>query len=168
MWYVIQVAEGRENSMLPKIKNVLSDIKNCRLFFPKYICLKHYLGEWHEELKGLFPGYIFIDTDKPKEIEKKLSVFTEFVKPVCIGGGFYPIRDEEQNLLEKMLDAQNVIGISTGIIVNGVLKVEEGPLCGFDDRVVKVDRRKKSADIKIQFLGNERRIRVGLIVRDKI
>lgn len=171
MWYVIQVVGGKEKKMLSHINKALSQVPNLKLFIPRYVCMRKYQGQWHQEVKELFPGYIFVDTQQPELVEKGLRIFVSDVKPVCIGGGFYPIRQDEEKFLRGMMNAQNEIGISIGNLVNGRLVAESGPLESMPeavDAICKIDRHKRIAELKLSLWGKERRVQVGLEVKEKL
>lgn len=90
------------------------------------------------------------------------------VTPVCIGGGFYPIRQEEEVFLRQLLDSQACIRFSTGYLVDGQLQVWQGPLKQAQSKVRKIDRHKRLAEIEIQLFEESRYIRLGLEVKAKV
>ena len=59
------------------------------------------------------------------------------------------------------------MGISTGIIEDGNLKVIDGPLKGFEKYIVRIDRHKRKAWLKIKLFGEERKFNAGLCVIEK-
>lgn len=169
MWYVLQVASGREMKMLGDVGRALEHSGCAEPFVPRCVRLRRYHGNWHSELAVLFPGYIFVDADSKyaEEIRRALCIFNGSVTPVCIGGGFHPIRKEEQHFLEGVMDGAHEIGISVGDIVGGKLVVEQGPLMHMVRYVRKIDRHKRTAEVGVTIFGEERRVRMGLEVRTK-
>lgn len=115
----------------------------------------------------LFPGYVFVCTKQPDQVEKRLQIFTHGVKPVRIGGGFNPIRSEEQEFLQSMMNEDYEIGYSSGNIIDGKLVIDYGPLMDKTESVVKIDRHRRFAEILMTLWGVEQRIRVGLGVISK-
>ena len=108
--------------------------------------------------------------------------------------GFIPILPEEERLLKKLIarterekqkgkidwqisnsngkksDAEptdDLIGMSYGVIENDEVVVADGPLKGFEGRIVKIDRHKREVYLDIPFLGELRRIRLGLEIVEK-
>ncbi|MBR1892448.1 MAG: hypothetical protein IJ815_02810 [Lachnospiraceae bacterium] len=53
------------------------------------------------------------------------------------------------------------------MIENGKLKVIDGPLKGFEKYIVKIDRYKRKAWLKIKLFGEERRFNLSLSVIEK-
>lgn len=64
MWYVMQVQTGNEEMIIKLCEQVINIEKYERIFLPKCVTLKKRCGEWKELIQTLFPGYIFIDTDR--------------------------------------------------------------------------------------------------------
>lgn len=70
MWYVIWTKSGGEHQCLELCKQNLDASSYTKIFVPTYITKVHFKKEWHDREKVLFPGYVFIDTDKINEIYK--------------------------------------------------------------------------------------------------
>lgn len=164
MWYVVQVTAGDEESMREKCRQAIPSVVCPSIFVLKYNQMKKYKDVWKSERRILFPGYLFFDTNSPKEVEKRLSVFQSLAKPVCIGGGFYPIREDEEAFLEDITDEQYIVQSSVGYLVDNVLVVTKGPLCNLTDSVKRIDRHKRLAELSVALWGEERKVRVGLEV----
>ena len=170
MWYVIQVAEGTEENIIPKIGRALENVPDCNFIVPKYISNRRYQGMWHEEIKVLFPGYMFVDTVHSEEVLEGLKVSAQRgeYRPVCIGGGFYPIRKEEQEFLLSMMNNRYEIELSVGNIVDGRLIVDAGPLKNRSSSVCRIDRHKRTAELVLTLWGEKRRVKVGLQVKERL
>ena len=69
MLYVIQVFSGYEDKIINQIKKEKDyDLVINDCFSPIKKELKKYKGEMHECTLKMFPGYIFIETSKPREL----------------------------------------------------------------------------------------------------
>lgn len=67
MWYVIQVRTGMEEETRKQCEKIIDKEILEKSFIPMYEQERKYQGEWHKELKVLFPGYVFlISEDKEK------------------------------------------------------------------------------------------------------
>lgn len=166
MWYVIQVLTGDEERVSKRCRNALVPETFREVFVPRYLCMKRYQGKWHEEMRVLFPGYFFVDTEQPGEVQEALSVLSRLVKPVCVGKEFVPIYEREQEFLAEMMDAGHVIPMSTGNLVGDQCHIYRGPLQGKTAYICRLDRHKRIAEMEVQLLGESRRVKVGLeIVR---
>ena len=104
MWYVVQCISGREESAIEKCRNALDSKLEPKIFSPICQFQKRYEGLWHTIEQIAFPGYILIESSQPAELEKLLQRISGVVVPVRIGGGFFPMREEEEAFLREMLD----------------------------------------------------------------
>ena len=87
---------------------------------------------------------------------------------VClIGGGFNPIYEEERAILKMLIDENNCIRMSCGIIVDNRLIVEKGPLNNCQTYITRIDRHKRIAELGIELWKEPRSIKAGLEVRAK-
>lgn len=167
MWYVLQVVAGREDTLCERCKKAFLGKEASQIFVPKYVWLKKVKGVRHKEVKPLFAGYLFVESDCPDALEERLELLQN-VRPVCIGGGFYPIREEEEGFLRQFWGEERLVRFSTGYIVDGELRVIDGALKNFSKKVRRIDRHNRLAEMEIPLFGQERRVRVGLEVKAKI
>ena len=168
MWYVVQTMVDREDSAIEKCRIALDEKVATRVFTPKCQLPRKFHGEWKNIEKVAFPGYVFIESDSSAELEKLLMRIPSVVTPVRIGGGFYPIRKDEEAMLRKMMDANDCIRSSSGYIVDEKLVVEKGPLQHFAEMVKKIERHKRWADVEVILFEECKYMRVGLEVKARI
>lgn len=168
MWYVVQTISGREQASIEKCRNALPGEIAMRIFSPVCQFEKLFKREWKIEAGIAFPGYVFIESESPERLEKELRNISSVVTPVCIGGGFYPIRKEEEEMLLHMMDENNCIRTSVGYQVDQKLIVRSGPLSGLEEHVKWIDRHKRVADVEILLFEERRKMRVGLEVKGKM
>ena len=168
MWYVVQCVSGREAAAIEQCRNALDAKLAPKIFSPTCQFQKKYEGLWHTVEQIAFPGYIFIESSRPEELEKLLQRISGVVAPVRIGGGFYPVREEEEAFLQAMLDERDCICFSVGYLVDGKLVVSQGPLQEKGDFVRRIDRHKRIAELGLSLFGEEKRVKVGLEVKAKL
>jgi transcriptional antiterminator NusG len=100
-------------------------------------------------------------------IEQTLSVLDRIVRPVCVGSEFLPIKKEEQEFLQTMMDSEHIIQMSEGNIHDGTFDIYQGPLRQKDKQILRIDRHKRTAEIEVSFMGETRRVKVGLEIKNK-
>lgn len=161
MWYVVRAMIGREESAAEMCKTAVGMIAK-RIILPKCQFNRRWHGEYKMIEKVTFPGYFFIDSDDPKALEELLLRIPSVVTPVRIGGGFHPIKEAEEEILNDMMDENDLVLSSTGNIVDGKLIVDEGPLKGLEDKVKKFDRHDRWADLEMELFDECKTMRVGL------
>ena len=173
MWYVIQVIGGREENVLRKIEKQASEATFTSLFVPKYEVRKRYSGAWKTQQEVLFPGYVFVDTKTPDAFRielNKVSAMTKLLSGETETGDkqFIPLSDEEKTLISAFIgNESHVLKMSEGIIVGDEVRILKGPLQGFEANVVKIDRHKRIAFIRLNILGREKTVKVGLEIVQK-
>lgn len=167
MWYVVQISTGKEErvrllteAMLPKDIFVECNI-------PRYIMKKKYGGAWHMEEHVMFPGYLFIVTENPKEVFLKLKEVPALTKLMRTDDYIIPVSTNEQFFLERLCGKERVADMSYGFIENDAISITSGPLVGMEGVVKKIDRHKRLAWIEQVMFGEKRLIRVGLEILEK-
>lgn len=167
MWYVIQTKTGQEEPMRQRVERMLPvhAFEDCKILY--YVKKKKYLGEWHEEKERLLPGYMFLVTNDPRPASEALDRMTEFTRLLGTGSSFCPVRPEEEELLVRLTNGKDEIGMSYGVIEKGVLKVNSGVLTGMESRIKKIDRHKRKGFICMKLHDQEKLVGVGLEITEK-
>ncbi len=169
MWYVMQVYSGREQQAKDIVMRYGGDllIEECRI--PRYMEQKKIHGKWIIEYKTLFPGYLFLKTDKVNELFVKMKKAPQMTRLLCVGEQFAQLSAEEEKFLIENLDEESVLGLSRGISVNGKIEVIKGPLKGLERFIKKVDRHRRLAWLSLPFSEWEsKKVCVGLEIINKI
>ena len=128
IWYAVRCEAGNEDKTAEKWKQKL--IGQCgEAFVFTYEKMKRYEGSWHLIREPLFAGYVFlvIKDQAIPEIEDAQSLI--------------PVGAEEVRFLEEIGGREHHIPMSRGYIKEGVTCVTEGPLCGREGQIRKIDRR---------------------------
>lgn len=164
MWYVVQVRTGMEEEIKLQCEKVLDKNVFEKCFLPYYIAMKKYEGEWHEEQKVLFPGYVFVISDDSERLFLELKKVLGLTK--LLGGGqeIMALREEEIEFLKLFGTEKMIVEMSVGEIEDGQLKILDGPLAGMEKYIRKVDRHKRKAWIEVELGGERQETLVGLEV----
>lgn len=91
-----------EEKIRQQIRNVISSeiCQKCEILY--YVCKKKYLGEWHKEEKILFPGYVFLVTEKPEALLWELRKIPSITKLLRSDQEILSITEAEQKFLERL------------------------------------------------------------------
>lgn len=162
MWYVIQVRTGREESALTQCRKEIPSQVLQRCFLPYYKVQKNMGGKWVTQQKVLFPGYIFVVTDKVEELHQYLSKVIGLTRLLGTGREVVPLSEEEIQFLEHFGGEDQVVEMSTGIIVGSKTIVQSGPLKGMEGCIRRIDRHKRKAWLEISMFGRKQLVQVGL------
>ncbi len=166
MWYVVQVRTGDELKVADRLKlEVKTD--NEDVFVPLFERRKCVKGEWTKVTKPLFPGYIFFQTDDAEDLYWRLKKLIAFTKILATGREYTPISAEEEMFIKNLIGEDYVAEQSIGVIEGDKIIVKQGPLYGLEGSIIKINRHKRIAIIRADFMGGPREIKVGLEIIDK-
>ncbi len=162
MWYVIQVRGGTEEKIRRQcIKLIDGEILE-QCFVPYYKEQRKYQGDWHTEEKLLFPGYVFMVSNKLSDLYEDLRKVVGMTKILGMGDEVVPLTEEEVNLLKKMGVGERPVELSLGMIENGTVMIIDGPLAGMEGCIRKIDRHKRKAWLQIDMFGRTIEMEAGL------
>lgn len=162
MWYVVQVRTGTEERIREQcLKTIGGEILE-RCFIPYYKEQKKYHGIWHTEERVLFPGYIFMVSERLTDLRQNLHKVIGMTKLLGTGEEIVPLRKEEIDLLKKMGVDEGPMELSAGLIENGTVMIIDGPLAGMEGCICKIDRHKRKAWLQIDMFGRTIEMEAGL------
>lgn len=168
MWYVIQVKTGDEEKICIQCEKIIPSDILARCFVPHYEIKKKIQGSWRVIEKILFPGYVFVTTDKGEELLDRLKDIIGLTKLLKTGEDIVPISTKEEKLLSGLgLDNKDVIKMSEGIIEGERVIVTEGSLMGMEGYIRKIDRHKRKAWLEVEMFGRIQNIEMGLEIVEK-
>jgi hypothetical protein len=112
--------------------------------------VKKYHGEWLTSTTLMYPEYFFVVTRDVNALDKELSKLS-FPAHIAKGDGRYfaPMAEEAQEWYEQMMDADHTIRTSTAVIVDGELRIQNGPMVGQEARVTKIMRSKSVCTVAV-------------------
>ena len=152
-YYALQVKAHGENKFIRLFRALHPDIK-FPLYFPQRRLDIRHGGQIRQSMSAVFPGYVFIEAAGDDEL---LSHQWDFRRTE----GFYRFLRSNQEIvplanrdLELVLHFIKNVGPVAGrsrvyFNENSRIVVIEGPLRGLEGRIIKVDKRKGRAKIKL-------------------
>lgn len=166
MWYAIQTITGSEEKAIDEIQKVVRRSVYDRCFLLKREAVWRIQGASKIHVQPLFPGYVFVQTQKPEEFYRQLKVVPQFTK--ILGkeeSEFYPISKEEELFLKRLLnkDKENIVRLSpVSVDEEGTIVQCGKPLQPFLDHVIKKRIRSRYVMIRIHLFGRDREILLGI------
>lgn len=166
MWYVIWTVTDGEEEMAGRIRSRLSGRLYRECFCMRREYMKKLGGEWVELTKPLFPGYVFLDTNRPEEAFCCIKKIPGFA--VLLGdreGAFIPLEREEEAFLKRLRrNAPGYLVKNTKVYLNKEGKVcrLKGPLEPFQERIREVNLRKRYAVLDIPLRGRKKTALFGI------
>lgn len=161
MWYVIQVYTGKELEIAQQCRDRVAD-EGEDVFVPLTERWTKIRGERTLITSRLFPGYVFIETDKIEDFHKRLNRIYAMTKVLRTGDEMTPIQKEEEEYLRKLGGDEHVVRYSEGYIEGDKLVVTSGPLKDFEGNVKKVLRHKRLVVVEVLLHGKEVEVTLGL------
>lgn len=174
MYYVIYTQTGKEEKVIDAIKNKLHSKDDFEVFSPYRKSLRKYKDELKEVVERCFPGYIFVETDKPKELFFDLYWVDEYTKLLGREGityNFTPLNEEESRMIDILYNKNNnrTTEISDIEVNEGqIVKVLDGPLDGLEGIIKKVNLHKRQVVIGFPFCNRNVEATLGINIITKI
>ena len=168
MYYVIQVKTGKEETMIEDIKKQLKNLSNYDVFAPYRKALRKYKGVMKEIKERCFPGYVFVNTDKPKELFEALywtPGFTKLLGREGLTNNFVPLDKDESRMIDILYsqNSDHVTEISNIEVKEGqIIKVLDGPLLGLETQIKKVNVHKRMVAIEFMMCGRLVEAQIGI------
>ncbi|MGN0132758.1 MAG: transcription termination/antitermination NusG family protein [Lachnospiraceae bacterium] len=167
MWYVIQTISGEEAKICAWINLMVERELYTRCFVPLYEDVYRKGGIGHVDVKRMFAGYLFIETDQPQKIYdslKSISGLSAMLADTAEGKqkNFLPIREEEEQFLQSVLK-DGLMSVSyIKRSPNGKIEELIGPLERYRDYIIKVDVPHRRAIVRLPFFSRDKQMKFGL------
>ena len=164
-YYVVQVKSGGEEKYIRRFRKKHPEC-GLTIHFPRRLVSVRRRGALVQATLGVFPGYIFIEIDENDSIEASQWLFRRT-------RGFYRFLKSNRNILplsgrdlETVLHFIKKMGPLAGISKvyfdeNSRIVVTEGPLTGLEGNIIKVDKRKGRAKIKLDLYDDSFAVDLG-------
>lgn len=139
----------------------------CDAFIFHYEKMMRFGGEWHVVVKDMFPGYVFLETLRPEAFLSMIKQFEPMLAFLKNGQTILAVTEEEERFLKMFCGEVHLLKMSYGTIKDGQFFLDSGPLKGHEEAIVKADRHKRSAAVRIRVGQKEQMILAGLEIREK-
>ncbi|MFP4329367.1 MAG: antiterminator LoaP [Spirochaetaceae bacterium] len=148
-YYVLQVYTGDEERYMQLVREEISP--QGRLIWPRRQLVIRKRGVRRKVLAPLFPGYIFIETEAiTPELVRNLRSATGFLRILDSVAHPKPLAGDDLELVRHFLGFGEVVKESkVTFSEESRIEVIEGPLKGLEGRIVKVDKRKGRAKVRL-------------------
>ncbi len=157
-YYIIQVTTDREQIFIDNMHKLNPQLakEHNFIYLTRELSIKR-RGIWLKEQQPVFPSYIILQTVNPIGADtlqalKKLPDFYHFLNS---NTDIVPLANNDLAIIQHFLGLGPKIGTSlVRFDENDRIVVVEGPLKGIEGNIIKVDRRKHRAKIKVDFHGS--------------
>lgn len=150
-FYVIQVKTGAEEKYCKRAQKLLQPGSE-KLLWPRRSLRLRRRGLWRDSVSSIFPGYLFLQTKliAPELYRnlKKVPGFTRFLKD---NANLEPLSSRDREILLHFLSFGEIVHRSTvSFGADRRIRVIAGPLKTLEGRIVRVDRRKGRAQVRLE------------------
>jgi transcriptional antiterminator NusG len=152
-YYAIQVKTRAEEKYIRLFRSLYPEI-TLPIYFPKRRLDIRRKGKIIPSTSAIFPGYLFIEAENDEEIRSSKWEFRRtlgFFRFLKSNQDITPLADKDLELVLHFLKNNGQTAGISKVYFNedARIVVMEGPLSGLEGRILKVDRRKCRAKIKL-------------------
>jgi transcriptional antiterminator NusG len=168
-YYVIQVKTRGEKEYLGRAEKRFQN-NDVRLLWPRRNLRIRRRGKWQDTVAPIFPSYLFVEAEEVTpamyEIFRKIPGFYHFLPN---NRNITPLSEGDRTILMHFLSFGEIVDKSVVMFDRDKrIRVVSGPLKGMEGRIVKVDRRKQRARVKLDMYENSFLIDFGFEALDNI
>ena len=162
LFYAMQVRSGREQQFC-------SLARGRRLIAPEAVIWPRRSlrirkgGEWKDSLAPLFPGYLFLRANDFDDVPwREFRGLPDFIRFLPSNDRIVPLDERDQATLTHFLSFGEVVDRSVVTFdENRRIRVVSGPLQGLEGSIVRVDRRKGRAKVRLDIYADAFEIDFG-------
>lgn len=150
-FFVIQVRTGKEPQFLKHAGNLL-EAPGAKLHWPRRNLRIRRQGVWRDSVASIFPGYLFLQTETvAPQLYWKLKRIPGFIRFLKDNHHIEPLTPRDREILVHFLSYGEIVQRSKVYFDQDKrIRVVSGPLTGMEGRIVKVDRRKGRARVRLE------------------
>ena len=175
MYYVIQVAPGKEDDVEMHITERISEELCSSCFHPMRHVRKKFHGKWRDRHEKLLPGYVFIDSEEVHGLYLELKRIPMMTKLLGWEREFITALTEwETAWLEKLVSigrdgsTNGEVSLSqVEVDENDEVKILSGPLQDMEGMIKKINLHKRIAEVEVEFMGRKTIIYLGIEMIEK-
>ena len=149
-FYVVQVGPGTEAKFLMRAQPCLGAGMKF-WWFRRNLRIRR-RGKWRDSEASIFPGYLFLEAEEvPPDLYTRVRSIPGFRRFLRDNHNIEPVAPRDREVLGHFISYGEMVHRSTVVFdEQNRIRVISGPLKGLEGRIVKVDRRKGRARVKLE------------------
>lgn len=173
MYYVLQVTSGTENRVEEQIRAMVEKKLYERCFHPMRHMKKKIRGEWKELHEKLLPGYVFITSNRVKELYLELRRVPSITKLLGKDGEhFTALSSHEVEWLTQIMGTaagNTEVPISRiSVSEDDLVTILSGPLKDMEGQIKKINLHRRMAEVEVDFMNRKTVLYLGIEMVGKI
>ncbi len=161
-WYAMFVMTGEEDNVKERLIYSFGD--SFKFLVPKRKLRERKGGIWRFNTRVLFPGYVLLNGNVDLDTYYAFKKVPGIIRLLRSGSDILKIDEREMLVLSRLICNSEVIDFSHVLVENKRVKVVDGPLLSMEGYICSIDHRKGRAKVKLNFLGEERTVDLGISV----
>ncbi len=157
-YFAVQVWTGHEKDLVQALNRTKLPEETWQVFSPSRIIPLRKKGKICKTEMIIFSGYVFMGIDgdaMPHELRWKLRSTNYFVRILPDTANPVPIKTQDRRILAHFMSLRKPADISKVIFdENDRIVILEGALKGLEGMIVKIDKRKGRAKVKLNMCEN--------------
>jgi transcriptional antiterminator NusG len=168
-FFAAQIWTGSEGKFLSLVQKSYKTMP-ARLIWPRRKLRIRRRGQWRDSLAPIFPSYIFIHADGvAPDLYRAMRSTPGFLRFLLANDNIVPLEQKDQDLLNHFLSFGEVVDKSMVTFDKDYrIRVISGPLKGLEGAIVKVDKRKKRAKVRLALYSDSFNVDFGFEVLEQI
>jgi transcriptional antiterminator NusG len=167
-YYAVQVKTRAEEKYI-KLLRALHPEVGFPIYFPRRRIDIRRKGVVSQSTTPVFPGYIFVEVDEGEDIRRCQWAFRRtdgFFRFLKSNQNIMPMTDRDLEVVLHFIKNVGPVAGKSRVYFNekSRIVVVDGPLMGLEGRIVKVDKRKGRAKIKLDLYNDSFTIDLGFEV----
>jgi transcription termination/antitermination protein NusG len=168
-YFAVQVASRCEARLLRTAAMTLERFGGVRLLWPRRTLRIRREGVWRERQQPVFPGYLFLEAHGVDgDLYRAVRELPGFVRFLPSNQNVQAITERDARALAHLLRFGEVVRKSiVAFDEDSRIRIIDGPLKGLEGLIVKVDRRKNRAKVKLHLYDETHLVDFGFTALER-
>ncbi|MXP76843.1 hypothetical protein GN277_16050 [Lachnospiraceae bacterium WCA-9-b2] len=169
MWYVIQTQTGGEEKLVELIEKMIPKEHYDECFCMNRECVRKMEKGYEIFLRPLFPAYIFVVTENPEKLFFELKRVPKLTKLLSDQEDtFFSVSEDEETFLKNVQNENHVVQRSlVEVDDKGTIIKANGAVGVYMNRIVRQRLRKRYVCVEQEFMGEKRKIYLGIKLEEE-
>jgi transcriptional antiterminator NusG len=159
-WYALFVKTGEEELTRKYLETILPHA-DMKILIPKRKLKERRRGQIVECIRTLLPGYVLIKADMDNDLYYQLKSIPGLLRILKDEKEPVPIPEHEIAVILALTTNSDVIEFSEIYKKGDRIKVCKGPMVGLEGIIDSYDHRKKRLKIRLEILGQVKKVDIG-------
>jgi transcriptional antiterminator NusG len=168
-FFALQVWTGNEARFIALAQRTLAG-GGVQLLWPRRSLRIRRGGVWRDSVAPIFPSYVFLQSPAVgPDLYAEIKRTPGFVRFLPSNEGLAPLEQKDQTLLSHFLSFGEVVEKSAAFFdENKRIRVISGPLKSLEGFIVRVDRRKGRARVRLEMYEDSFEVDFGFEALDSV